>query len=81
MDRHGLTESVGRRSVIVGDPDLPAVAGRRTGDGDVAAEADQDAAAQGARDQAGTVIGMSVVGASGDLVTACKRGLRPQLPG
>src|SRR5258708_15675792 len=56
MDGHRLAGGLGRRRVIVGDPDLPAVAGCRTGDCDIAAEADQDAAAQGAGDQVGTVI-------------------------
>ena len=42
-DRDRLAGGVGGSGVVVGDPDRPAVAGRRAGDGDVAAEADQDA--------------------------------------
>ena len=45
-DGHRLAVGVRAGGVIVGYPDPPAALGRLPGDGDVAAEADQDAAAQ-----------------------------------
>ena len=72
-DGHGLARRIGRRGVIVGDPDLPAVAGRRPGDGDIPAETDQDTATQSPGDQGSAVIGGPCLGGGAEIELGAAR--------